>query len=111
MSRLEKIRERLKATTAGPWRACTWDPMERPHVQPVRGEQEKSGCVGHHDLPQTEADANFIAHAPQDIAYLLEIAEAARGLVERQDRGGAEVTLRRGMERLRDALDSDTPIT
>lgn len=48
-----------KERTSGEWTACTWDPMERPHVTTA----VTGACHGGHDLPRTAADARFIAHA------------------------------------------------
>jgi hypothetical protein len=64
--RLDAIRERLKLTTLGPW------------VAYIEGKNHESGssCIGTGiggiDLDgATDADIEFMAHARQDIPYLL----------------------------------------
>lgn len=57
--------------TPGPWRACVWDPMERPHVHAdVPGERV---CTAKRDLPLTAADARLIAAAPDLLEALKQI--------------------------------------
>jgi hypothetical protein len=58
----------ILAHTPGPWRACVWDPMERPHVHAdLPGERV---CNFRRDLPLTAADAHLIAAAPDLLAAL-----------------------------------------
>ncbi len=52
------------AFTPGPWRACVWDPMERPHVHADGLDPTSRECKPHHDLPLTKADAYLMAAAP-----------------------------------------------
>lgn len=49
--------------TPGPWRACVWDPMERPHVH--KDIEGQTHCGPKHDLPFNAADAHLIASAPK----------------------------------------------
>tara|TARA_Y100000310_G_scaffold328962_2_gene397993 strand:- start:61 stop:489 length:429 start_codon:yes stop_codon:yes gene_type:complete len=65
---LAEIRKRCEKATDPPWRACAWDPMERPHVHKDRPDQQ---CCRPPDLPLTADDAHFIAHAREDVPDLL----------------------------------------
>jgi hypothetical protein len=67
--RLAEIRARESKATKGPWRACAWDPMERPHVH--KDAPSDTHCGPRGDLPLTGEDAEFIAHAREDIPFLL----------------------------------------
>jgi hypothetical protein len=78
---LPAIRARLAAATPGPWRS-------RPHQQP---EYRYVAFSTKRDewyttSPLEPADADFIAHAPADIAALLAVAEAAETLLDAWDR-------------------------
>ncbi len=75
-SRLAAIRARVEAATEGPWEACTWDAMERPHVSTAN--QHNHG----HDLPFTPSDAEFIAHAREDVPALLDEVERLTAALE-----------------------------
>lgn len=77
---LNAIEVRANAATPGPWRACTWDPMERPHVTVVA--PDEAICHGRLDLPRTPEDARFIAHARTDVPRL---TAEVRALWERLD--------------------------
>lgn len=71
VTRLEEIRARLNAATPGPWRT-SWRGID-PDVVSIEGgicHAEDCDCDGP-DLVLAEADAAFIAHAPEDIAFLL----------------------------------------
>jgi hypothetical protein len=67
----------ILAHTPGPWRACVWDPMERPHVHAdLPGERV---CNFRRDLPLTAADAHLIAAAPdlyRELRHLVALLEA-----------------------------------
>ncbi len=73
--RLAEIRARLDAVTPGPWRALDWsDPPLATVVQ-----QRGSGV----HWPRIAScgfapDADLIAHAPADIAWLLDEVERLR---------------------------------
>lgn len=60
--------------TPGPWRACTWDPMERAHVH--ADDPQESGCTARFDLPRNAADARLMAAAPELLEALEEMAAA-----------------------------------
>jgi len=71
--RLAEIRARLDAATPGPW---TPEETQRGHDiwwQP--GEGMRDGRVAN---VYVERDAHFIAHAPADIAWLLDEVERLR---------------------------------
>jgi len=68
---IEEIRARLEAATPGPWRKDATPGYFEPAVW--IGE----GCV----YPEEQSDATFIAHAPQDIADLLEEVGRLRDFV------------------------------
>jgi hypothetical protein len=95
--RLEGIRERLGKASKGPWRVAT----SQEDAREWWGRGDKEGVVILHaeDPKQTEfpiastnddglvteqniADADFIAHAPEDLAYLLSALQAAEALAE-----------------------------
>ena len=59
MSNPMTLRELLAGATPGPWRACAWDPMERPHVH--KDKAHETSCRPP-DLPLTEEDAELIAY-------------------------------------------------
>lgn len=77
--RIREIKERLRATTPGVWRVCKTDEdyfgSEDPTIETENGQyiaqtsyDELSGTV----RETMVADAEFIAHAKEDITYLLE---------------------------------------
>lgn len=83
--RVEEIRARLKAATPGPWGVTSF---ESEHVQTMlNAGQGECWAVwadvdGHCLAPATtgngptsEANAEFIAHAPGDLAFLLSLLE------------------------------------
>ena len=72
--RIDEIRERLNNATPGPWKVIVdngqWD---SPRIcMATDGTLAQHTHYGH-----MREDSQFIAHAPEDIAYLLRIAEAA----------------------------------
>ena len=75
-----QILDRLNTITPGEWRACAWDPMERPHV--TQGVPARGCCRGAYDLPRSQADAAFIAAAPADVGFLLARIDALRAELE-----------------------------
>ena len=70
--RLAEIRARLDAATPGPWRAADWD--DARGIRVVVGEFPRDPYTL--ALAERDHDARFIAHAPTDIAWLLD--EVAR---------------------------------
>ena len=86
--RIREIKERLRATTPGAWKACfaideRFDPdcpEEDPHIENEFGQfvamttydTQSTTC-----RPTMYADTEFIAHAKEDIAWLLERLEIA----------------------------------
>ena len=83
---LQAIRDKLAKATPGPWQ-----PHPRSVYQDVEGD-EMGGLGFDVDGPPEPqlrgqfsrgADANFIAHAPEDIAALLEEVDRLRDIVNR----------------------------
>ena len=83
--RIREIKERLQATTPGAWRV--WKPNDdyfgddTPTVETESGQYIAQ--TGYDGLSYTvretmSADAEFIAHAKEDIAYLLEQLERGK---------------------------------
>ena len=83
---LEPIKERLAAATSGPWRV--WRDPDPTKVRATA--VETAWCHGDiegdteliTDYLPTDADATFIANAPEDIAALVAEVERLRGQVE-----------------------------
>jgi len=80
--RIREIKERLQATTPGAWRV--WEPGDdylgddTPIVETGGGQYvAQTGYDGlSHTVRETmAADAEFIAHAKEDIAYLLSLVK------------------------------------
>lgn len=67
--KLAEIEARAAMALPPPWRSCAWDPMERPHVHKDLPEQKH--CHPYSDLPMTPSDAEFIAHAREDVPWLI----------------------------------------
>ena len=86
---LQAIEARLAAATPGPWK--TQDFVDAPPedagsavVKQGNGGLVayalRSGAVEHewYDKPQCDADAEFIAHAPEDIQALIDVVKAVK---------------------------------
>lgn len=69
--RIKKIAERVEKATPGEWEEHNWDVMERPHVVAHSLWNGKDTCNGHFDVPCTPENTSFIAHAKQDLPFLL----------------------------------------
>ena len=72
MSKLDEIKARLKAATPGPWK----------HIETCgcSGEVTIFECYDERDrlpVPQVVNNAEFIAHAPEDVAWLIKELEKA----------------------------------
>lgn len=92
--RIDAIRARLNAATPGPW--AIWHDLDHQGFTTVgdadsyeeilaHGECEESNPTAH---VYVEEDADLIANAPADIAFLLAELDAARGrLAEAWDEG------------------------
>lgn len=79
-ARTDQIRARLEAATPGPW--AYWG---QGWIAPEHDPQCDSCGVPQNLIPRTDADAEFIAHAPADIAHLL--AENKRLRADRDEQG------------------------
>ena len=89
---LDEIRKRLKAATPGPWtsdlRNGCMAVYAGPHRNCLAGVEsevirykhgyQRPDDSGWTTTPQDEADNDFIAHAPEDIAKLLNLVDRAR---------------------------------
>ena len=84
--RLKEIKERLQATTPGAWRVCfaederfrTDCPEEDPCIETEQGQfvaMTTYDTLSTTCRPTMYADAEFIAHAKEDIQFLLEQLE------------------------------------
>lgn len=80
--KIQEIKERLQATTPGAWRI--WKPGDdyfgddTPTVESENGQyiaQTSYDGLSHTVRDTMTADAEFIAHAKEDISYLLEQLE------------------------------------
>lgn len=67
---IKEIRARAEAASPGPWVCCTWDPMEPPHVA-VQSVIDKIKVCDSRSNVASPADAEFIAHAREDIPALI----------------------------------------
>jgi hypothetical protein len=85
VSRLDEIRARLEAATPGPWYAESFAGIFSA-AERLREVDESGSLVADDplcvvgDCINTDSDTEFIAHAPEDIAWLLKVAEAALDL-------------------------------
>lgn len=71
--RLEAIRDRLHAATPGPWeQGHHWDASEWIKGGSGGRKFRPASDTSYEWIP-TAADAEFIANAPEDIAFLLEL--------------------------------------
>ena len=77
MSKLDEIRERLEAATEGPWDWCS----ELWQLRHMTGKYVCTEVLHAKGTLPTDNDAEFIANAPTDIAYLLAEVERLRGVV------------------------------
>jgi hypothetical protein len=101
-TRLEAIRARWAKATPGPYRRLTWtfesmDQQTAEWSQALRNRPD--GLTSHvvwvvdTDLfvastgngPTSEVNAEAIAAAPEDVAYMLRVAEAARAVISHLD--------------------------
>ncbi len=81
MSRLEEIKERVKKATKGPWESS-----ENLGDHSVQGPDGPVAAVTYAyaegPISLDECDAEFIAHARDDIPWLLEHLKEAREVIE-----------------------------
>lgn len=68
-NRIAEIKARLEKTTPGPWKVTYNEDLEWPKVY----SEHRLICAY-----TNEMNAYFIAHAPEDIQYLLEITDILR---------------------------------
>lgn len=89
MQRIREIKERLQAITPGAWKVCfaegeKFDPGCPKDDPSIFSENDQFVAQTTYDRlsetcrPTMYADAVFIAHAKEDISYLLKQLEAAK---------------------------------
>jgi hypothetical protein len=73
-ARLREIRERCEAATPGPWGSPPWvDTLERWALHQIReGRDGSTEYVAPFAAVDGEADRDFIAHAREDVPFLLD---------------------------------------
>lgn len=76
---IHELRELLNKATPAPWRACTWDPMERPHVH--KDDPAEHACSPRGDVPRTTVDAALIAALRNEAPGLLDRVEALENVL------------------------------
>ena len=91
---MDQIKVRLAAATPGPWNSMTEETSDGENVYyTVESKGAKPGdyLLDMSDTgAQGRADAEFIAHAPDDIAYLLAEVESLRSAMARAWNEGQE---------------------
>lgn len=81
-NRLQEIRARLDAATPGPWWTAE---QRRPYNNPIWSRSDDPVTTGETiGNIYLQPDADLIAHAPADIAWLLGRVEALQYVVESQ---------------------------
>jgi hypothetical protein len=107
MGKVDEIRARWAAATPGPWTHCVWYGTDDggwaaigPHHEEDDGISDEPGC----DAEQcAERDAEAIAAAPSDVAFLLAELGALRERAERGEQArGCAIS---AANRLRESLD------
>lgn len=98
-SRLGDILELARNATPGPWFACTWDPMETPHISREAGPHHPSSDIAR---GLSEADARYLgALEPEIIGDIISELLNYRN----QSKAGPELLVPTAdIERLRAAL-------
>lgn len=77
--RIEEIRKRLEAATPGPWSTDAWEKFIRYAIEKDAETNVDAAVLlmtERGTKSQTRKDADFIAHAPQDISDLLSAYDA-----------------------------------
>lgn len=85
--RLAEIRARLNAATPGPWEWREWSCGDEAITGP-----DNTGFVVNVDEATPHADADLIAHAPADIAWLLDEVERLRSPMVNLNTQTGEIT-------------------
>ena len=92
LNKLREIRERLAKATPGPWKVWRPEDDDERYIIPTRDDEK--GFIAEADLRRKEVDWNalLIAHAPTDLAYLLDrveqlerVVKAARAVYEHEN--------------------------
>ena len=75
--RLDEIRARLAAIAPGEWRVVKFPPVNGIRNWHVHDNEGRTiADTGWEAAPNSDTDADFIAHAPADIRYLLDLLDA-----------------------------------
>ena len=111
-SRLSEIKQRLAQATPGPWtlyerkRDFKWNTgrLEQYASADIMAPSCPVASMGDIEFPLHKPTAEFIAHAPEDIALLLSVAEAAKEVVRRYREDSGQDALFAVRNELSDAL-------
>lgn len=98
--RLDKIRERLEAATPGPW-VRTVNTAETQYLVRSKARTLLAEISWGGPMPlkaQSKGNAVLIAHAPEDIAYLLAEVDRLRTSIESRDRAAKAIMLGESQE-------------
>lgn len=90
-NRTDEIRKRLEAATKGPWQIDR-DARDPDGYASIRSQTYERSLVA---VQLTDADAEFIAHAPTDLAHLLSENERLRERMARLDEEHDKVLMER----------------
>ena len=80
---LDQIQARADKATAGPWEVDRNHPFSSDIVGIYSSGAKKYVVMVDEDDPTTDAEANFIAHAREDIPALLAMVREQRAVIER----------------------------
>jgi hypothetical protein len=89
-TRLAAMRQRAEAATPGPWRATglPYDDIHDPCIETADGDyvaqtvyDMQSASLNHH----VDEDTEFIAHAREDVPYLLAVVDALLAVAKHAD--------------------------
>jgi len=82
--RISEIRARLDAATPGPWHLDDMSELRDAEDRPlVRGYEGEGGAHAFWEQPanrDSDADAQLVVHAPDDLAWLLDVVDRVRAL-------------------------------
>lgn len=93
MTRLQEIKQRAERATKGPWNAYTYG-EEAPSLNfkdkltyvRVESENQIVGFIYCDQVGKPHlCDSGFIAHAREDIPYLINMVDGMQGLIEELD--------------------------
>ena len=82
MTRLDEIKKRAEAASPGPWDFRSGLGWFDVHAHPYLHNSGNVLISVHNGTPENKRDADFIAHAREDVPWLLAQLEAAQNVVE-----------------------------